>query len=141
MMCKLIKRIICLLMLALIVFVVIAFWSGGEKFRWFGKKTGGIVEDTGEKLGNKADEIKGKKDQAEGVLKKLTGAKNDAEAVLKKLSGAKNEANETSAEKSEGKASKPEKNKAETDENEATAFSPREVLKNIMDKIMGLIKR
>jgi Sec-independent protein translocase protein TatA len=78
---RLVRRIICLLVTALIVFFVIALWCGGEKFRWFGEKTGGAIRESSEKLGNKADEIRETRDEVADKIKKLTGDK--AEPVKK----------------------------------------------------------
>jgi len=124
-MCKFIKGIICLLIITAVVFFAIALWSGGEKFRWFGKKTGSIVEDAAEKLGNKADEIKWKKDEAAGILKQLIGL------VPKK--------SQTETEMPSKKTSKHKKNGTESDEKETTVTSAREILKNIMEKLKSLI--
>ena len=72
-MCKFVKRIISLIVIALVVFFAVALWSGGDKFRWFGEKTGGAIKDSGEKLGKSADAIKKEKDKAAETIKKLTG--------------------------------------------------------------------
>lgn len=125
-MCKLIKRIICLPVIALIVFLAVAMWSGGEKFRWLGRKTGGIVERTTEKLGSKADEIKGKKDAAAGLIKKLTDYKGGG--------------NEASDGKLPEKTPKREQERGETGDDETAAASERGQLKNIIEKLKALIK-
>lgn len=125
-MCKLIKRIICLPLIALIIFLAVAMWSGGEKFRWLGRKTGGIVERTTEKLGSKADEIKGKKDAAAGLIKKLTDDKGGG--------------NETSDGKLSGKSPKHEQERDEAGGDETTAASGSGQMKNIIEKLKALIK-
>ncbi|HET6515217.1 MAG TPA: hypothetical protein VFG09_08655, partial [Thermodesulfovibrionales bacterium] len=51
---KLISRLICLVVIAVVVFLVLSFMSGGEKFRWFGKK----IQDESEKVGEKADRLR-----------------------------------------------------------------------------------
>src|SRR5271169_6016009 len=94
---KLIRRIICLLVIAVIVFIVIALRSGGDKFRWFGEKTGGVIKESSEKLGQKADEIKGKKDEAFRSMDKFTGKD-------------KEKAQDAPSETSNEKESKPENN-------------------------------
>jgi hypothetical protein len=63
-----------------IVFLVLAFWSGGEKFRWFGEKTGGAIRSGSEKLGEKADAIKETKDTTTKKVNKWTGKKDPDEA-------------------------------------------------------------
>ncbi len=77
---KLIKKLILLAIIALIVFVVLSLYSGGEKFRWFGKK----VEQQSEKVGEKADKFKKKSGWVlRGVewtrekVKDLTGKKDE----------------------------------------------------------------
>lgn len=69
-------RLICLAVIAAIAFLIISLSSGGDKFRWFGKK----VEEKTESLGEKADKIKKASDKTmEGVkkakekIKDLTG--------------------------------------------------------------------
>src|SRR5208283_3017072 len=92
---KLIRRIVCLLVIAAIVCFVIALQSGGEKFRWFGEKTGGAIKESSKKLGERADEIKVKKDAAGKYLEKFTDID-------------KEEAKDKSSETSKEKESKPE---------------------------------
>jgi len=53
-MIKMIVRLIFLGIVASLIFIGLAIHSGGEKFRWFGKK----VEQESEKMGEKADKIK-----------------------------------------------------------------------------------
>ncbi len=62
MMFRFIRTILRLFVAALIIFFAFSMWKGGGEFRWFG-----------EKLGEKADEIKLKKDEAVEKIKKLTG--------------------------------------------------------------------
>lgn len=78
-MCKLIKRAICLIIIASVGFLAVALWSGGDKFRSIGRKTGGFLERTCDDLGDKADAIKGRKDEAAGVVKKLSGGSGSDE--------------------------------------------------------------
>ncbi|MBF0537755.1 MAG: hypothetical protein HQL03_05815 [Nitrospirae bacterium] len=62
---KLIRRAISIIILAAIVFLVIALYYGGDKFLWFGTKAqeaGHSVKQFSEKAADKADEIKSKKD-------------------------------------------------------------------------------
>ena len=68
---KLLFKIIFLCIIGFIVFVAISVYSGGEKFRWFGKK----VEQQSEKVGNKADKIK------KGSEKVIKGIEQTAETV------------------------------------------------------------
>ena len=77
---KLIRRLIFLFILAIIAFVVISILSGGERFRWFGKK----VEQQSEKVGEKADKLKEKSDTVlKGIektkekVKEFTGNKDE----------------------------------------------------------------
>lgn len=73
---RLLTRLICLAVIAIIAFVVISLSSGGEKFRWFGKKVG----QESEKVGEKADKLKETGDKtmkgvekAKEKIKDLTG--------------------------------------------------------------------
>ncbi len=79
-MIKLIVRLIFLAIVAGIIFIALAIYSGGEKFRWFGKK----VEQQSEKMGEKADRIKQDSEKViKGVekttekVKEFTGSKDD----------------------------------------------------------------
>lgn len=69
-------RLICLAVIAAIAFLIISLSSGGDKFRWFGKK----VEEKTEDLSKKADRIKETSDRvmrgiekAKERIKDLTG--------------------------------------------------------------------
>ena len=79
-MIKLIVRLIFLAIVAGLIFIGLAIYSGGEKFRWFGKK----VEQQSEKMGEKADKIKqGSENVIKGLekttekVKEITGSKDD----------------------------------------------------------------
>ncbi len=70
-MCKLIKKILCIIIIALILFIGITVWGkGGDKFRWIGDKTGGIIQEGAERFGEKADNLNEKTD---AVRKKVKG--------------------------------------------------------------------
>lgn len=82
-MCKLIRKIICLIIIAAILFTAITMWGkGGGKFRWLGEKTGGFIKKGANKLGDKADEYK---EKADVVQKKVKGwtSKDDEESEKK----------------------------------------------------------
>ena len=75
---KCIKRIICLTIIGLILFIAITFWgNGGDKFRLLGEKTGGIVKKISDKLADKADEYNEKAEDY--IKKKKEGLFNDKE--------------------------------------------------------------
>lgn len=77
-MCKIIKKIICIVVIALALFIGITIWGkGGDKFRWIGEKTGGIIKKGADKLGEKADEIKEKTVTTKEKVKKWTGKEED----------------------------------------------------------------
>src|SRR5208337_1736295 len=124
-MCKLIKRVVCFLVTALIVFFAVALWSGGEKCRLFGEKTGSAIKETGEKLGERADEIKGKKDEAVRSIEKFTG--RDKEETKDRSAGASKE-----------KERKPENGSAEEDGNKTAGNSQRTLWDRILEKIRAL---
>ena len=79
-MLKLLWKLIVLLILAVVVFIALSFYSGGEKFRWFGKK----VAQESEKVGEKADVIK---EKSEGVVKGIEKVKEK----VKDFTGKKDE--------------------------------------------------
>ncbi len=77
---KLIRRLILFAILIAVAFVVISVLSGGEKFRWLGKK----VEQQSEKVGEEADRVKAKSekflkciDKTKEKVKEFTGSKED----------------------------------------------------------------
>ncbi len=73
---KLLKRLICIVVIALIIFFGLALWEGGEKFRWFGRKSekaGRIIKKESESVGEKADKIKEGVGKVEKGIKKLKG--------------------------------------------------------------------
>lgn len=77
---KLLRRLICLIIIAAIVFVTLSLMSGGEKFRWFGKKVAKESED----LGQKADKLK---KTTEGVTKGLEETKKTIEETKETIKG------------------------------------------------------
>jgi len=75
---KFITKLILLCILAFFVFIALSVYSGGERFRWFGKK----VEQESKKMGEKADQIKeGSETVIKGIekttekVKDFTGSK------------------------------------------------------------------
>jgi len=50
---QIITKLILLCILVFFVFIALSVYSGGERFRWFGKK----VELESQKVGEKADQI------------------------------------------------------------------------------------
>ncbi len=138
-MLKLIKRFVCLLLTALIVFFAIALWSGGEKFRWFGEKTGGAIKDTGEKLGERADVIKRQKDKAAETIKKLTGGDEKAgDSDQGKQPGKKRKG--ASYEASKKDTDEPETGGGEEDGKDMTGNSQHTLWDRILEKIRALKK-
>jgi hypothetical protein len=70
-MCKIIKKIIFIVIIALALFIGITIWGGGgDKFRWLGEKTGVIIQKGADRLGKKADVFKKKIDSAEEKARK-----------------------------------------------------------------------
>ncbi len=77
---RLLSRIICLAVIAIIAFFVLSFTSGGEKFRWFGT----TVKEKSEEVGEKADSLKQESEKvmkgvekAKGTIDSMTGKKNE----------------------------------------------------------------
>lgn len=82
---RLLRRLVCLAVIALAVFIALSLTSGGEKFRWFGKKVAKQSEDVGEK----ADKLKEKTgDVAKGIEKTKKGIEKTKETI-KDLTGGK----------------------------------------------------
>lgn len=67
-MCKLIKKAVCIIIIAWLLFAAIAVWGGGDKFRWIGDKAGGVVEKWSHSLAEKADSFQ---KQSEVYKKKI----------------------------------------------------------------------
>ncbi len=82
-MIKLIMKVIFLCIIAAAVFVGLSIYSGGEKFRWFGKK----VEQESVKVGEKADRIKKSTDTVVRGIEKTT-------EKVKEITGSKDEKKE-----------------------------------------------
>lgn len=79
-MCKLIKKVICIAIIALALFIGITIWGqGGDKFRWLGEKTGGIVKKGTDRLANEADKVMNKAETVKGKAKEWTGKKEETE--------------------------------------------------------------
>lgn len=55
---KLIGKVIFYSIVLTITFVVLTFWGeGGDKFRWLGEKTGGLITKYTDKLADLADDL------------------------------------------------------------------------------------
>lgn len=71
--------------LVIIAGVIIAFvlWNGGEKIRWFGKKSadiGGTIKEKSEYIGDKSDQLKDKiEDKTETIEEKVKTVVEKAE--------------------------------------------------------------
>ncbi len=77
------KIIKYLIYLSIIAGVIIAFvmWNGGDKIRWFGKKSeeiGHTVKEKSEAVGNKSDKLE------EGLSEKKEFIEEKVKAVVKK---------------------------------------------------------
>lgn len=72
---KLIKRVICILLIVGVVFIALSLWQGGRPFRWFGKKSekaGEVIKEKSEEIGKEADRIKEKIERIKDAKKRLT---------------------------------------------------------------------
>jgi Sec-independent protein translocase protein TatA len=138
-MCKFIKKILFLTVTALIVFFVVALWSGGDKFRWFGEKTGGAIKESGEKLGKSADEIKKEKDKAAETIKKLTGGDEAAvDSEQDKQPGKKHKGVLRETAKEDIK--EPDAGSGKEDGDKTAGNSQHTLWDSIMEKIRALTK-
>ncbi len=86
-MCKIAKKILCIGSVALALFIGIAIWGGGDKFRWLGEKVGGIMQKEANSLGKKADKLQ------EEVSKTKDRIKENIEKKTRKLTGRDKEKN------------------------------------------------
>ncbi len=136
---KLIKRLICLIVIASIVFFWLAFRSGGEKFRWFGEKTGGAIKEKSEKLAERADVIKKEKDKALQFIKKITGD-NDAteDSGQDKQTGKKLDSDSRETSKKQMKELEPDSDKENG--NKGDALSRHTLWNTILEKIKAVTK-
>lgn len=74
------------MLIAIIIFVTVVLWGGGERIRWVGEKSeeaGKVIKEKSEELGDKADAVKRgieeKKKDAEKTMKKIKGIFDDRE--------------------------------------------------------------
>ncbi|MEK6672595.1 MAG: hypothetical protein AABY42_03860 [Nitrospirota bacterium] len=74
-MCKLINRLICLVVFAIIALAALSLYSGGENLRWFGREVQGYSE----KLAEMADIFKKK---SEDAVKCIDKAKDKVQDLL-----------------------------------------------------------
>ena len=79
-MCKIIKKLICIAIISSILFAGITVWGkGGDKFRWIGEKTGGIVKKGTDRLADEADRLRNKAESVKEKVKEWTGKKEEPE--------------------------------------------------------------
>lgn len=91
-MIKMIFKIIGLLILAVIIFLAISVWQGGDPFRWLGQKSeqaGEIVKEKSEEVGKEADKIKQKTDTVRDTTKTVTEGIKKTGDKIKELTGSK----------------------------------------------------
>lgn len=69
----LVRRTLCLALIGAIAFLVVALWSGGKELRKLGRETGGAIRKGSERLAEKADRIKEKRDTTTSTIKRWTG--------------------------------------------------------------------
>ncbi|MEW6409035.1 MAG: hypothetical protein AB1488_02845 [Nitrospirota bacterium] len=74
------------MLIAIIIFVTVVLWGGGERIRWLGEKSeeaGKVIKEKSEELGDKADtikqEIEEKKEKVEKTVRKIKGIFGDRE--------------------------------------------------------------
>lgn len=67
-----IRRIGCLVIIALVIFAILALLGGGEEFRSLGRKTGAMIQKGAEKLAEEADDLKKKTDGLREKAKRWT---------------------------------------------------------------------
>jgi len=93
-MIKWIFKIIGLLLLAVVIFLAISLWKGGDPFRWLGQKSeqaGELVKEKSEEMGKEADKIKQRTDTVRDTTKKVTGGIKKTREKIKEITGSKTE--------------------------------------------------
>jgi len=138
-MCKLISRVVGFLAAALIVFFGVALWSGGEKFRWFGERTGSTIREISEKLAEKADEIKQEKDQTVERIRKLAGRGEPAVDYEQYMQPDRKREGVSPDTSKEG-LKEPVARRAKEDGNKTARNSRHTLWDSILEKIRALIK-
>jgi hypothetical protein len=91
-MMKWILKMIGLLLLAIIIFLTLSLWKGGDPFRWLGHKSeqaGEIVKEKSEELGKEADKIKQRTDAVRDTTKKVTKGIRKTGETIQELTGSK----------------------------------------------------
>jgi hypothetical protein len=79
-MCKIIKKLICIAIISSILFAGITIWGrGGDKFRWIGEKTGGIVKKGTDMLADEADRLRDKAETFKEKVEVCAGKKQEPE--------------------------------------------------------------
>jgi hypothetical protein len=89
-MIKWVFKTIGLLLLAVIIFLALALWKGGEPFRWLGRQSeqaGEMVKEKSEELSKEADKIKQKTDAVRETTKKVTKGIRRTGEKIKEFSG------------------------------------------------------
>ncbi|VAX31688.1 hypothetical protein MNBD_NITROSPIRAE03-1120 [hydrothermal vent metagenome] len=77
---KLIKRFICLAIIAVVAFIVIAVLKGGEPFKWVGQKSeeaGKLIQEKSNELAERADEIQKTKEKLKEQTEKVRKIKKE----------------------------------------------------------------
>jgi len=77
---KLLRRFICLIVIAVITFVMLSLWSGGEGFRWLGER----LKQQSDLVGEKADMLRVKGERA---LKAIEDMRDRIRGKKEKKSG------------------------------------------------------
>lgn len=91
-MIKMIFKLIGLFLLALVIFLALSLWKGGDPFRWFGYKSeqaGEILKEKSEDLGKEADRIKKRTDSVRDTTKKVTDGIRKTGDKVKDFTGSK----------------------------------------------------
>jgi hypothetical protein len=89
---KLLFKIFGLLILAIIVFLILSLWKGGDPFRWFAHKSeqaGEILKEKSEELGEEADKIKKRTDSVRDTTKKVKEELRKTEDRVREFTGTK----------------------------------------------------
>ena len=76
-MCKCVRNIVCIFVVALMGFTALSLWGGGDKLREAGDRAEGVIREGAYKLADKADGIRQTADGIAKTVKKWSGTREE----------------------------------------------------------------
>ncbi len=89
---RLLFKVLGLFVLAVIIFLALSLWKGGDPFRWLGQQSeraGELLKEKSEELGKEADKLKEKVGAVQDTTKKVTEGVKKTGETLKEFTGTK----------------------------------------------------